>query len=78
MLPPDPAAGAHPLQRVGDDLGERATDRLHSSTQRNGVPPSRAARRSVAAREDEGPHREQYRLEPQDRSVHHADRIDHV
>jgi hypothetical protein len=37
-----------------------------------------AALRLVAAREDEGPHGQQYRLEPQDRSVHHADSVDHV
>jgi hypothetical protein len=31
----------------------------------------------VAARVDEGPYRQQNRLELQDRRVHHADRVDH-
>ena len=32
----------------------------------------------MAAREDEGPDGQHDRLEPQDRSVHHANRVDHV
>src|SRR5690606_10065197 len=38
----------------------------------------RAALRSVAAGEDEGPYRQQDRLEAQNRRVHDPDRVDHV
>src|SRR5690606_36137273 len=79
---PKPAQPASSHERASSARGDlvlilRPVLPLGSSV-REVLSTMRAALRSVAAREDEGPYRQQDRLEPQNRRVHDPDRVDHV